>query len=263
MQNMIVRPSAVSGYFYPSSKHTLLETIENLFKQVNVDIPQKPKAIISPHAGYIYSGPIAAHAYKSLIKFKDEYDTVLLLGPSHYEYIPGLAYYPGNYFQTPIGFVPIDEESIEKISRLPFVYESKEAHDREHSLEVQLPFLQYVLDKFHIIPLTVGKTAPENVYEIIKILYKENILILISSDLSHYLNYKTAKQIDEKTAYAIETLQPDLIHHEQACGRIPIQGLLLFAKEKNWKTIRLDLRNSGDTAGDKQRVVGYGSWCFI
>ncbi len=263
MQNVIIRPSAVSGYFYPSSKDTLIKTIEKFLEKANIELSQRPHALISPHAGYIYSGPIAAYGFKAVQKYKEHYNTVLLLGPSHYEYIPGIAYYPGNYFETPLGLIPIDVDSIEKISHLSFIYKSKEAHDREHSLEVQLPFLQYVLENFNIIPLTVGKTSPEHVYEVIKLLYNENVLILISSDLSHYLDYKTAKIVDEKTAHAIETLQPHLIQYEQACGRIPIQGLLLFAKEKNWKPKRLDLRNSGDTAGDKHRVVGYGSWCFI
>ncbi|GIX40579.1 MAG: hypothetical protein KatS3mg129_0312 [Leptospiraceae bacterium] len=265
MEQTIVRPSAVAGYFYPASKETLIKMIQNYIDQAQVFIQNKPKALISPHAGYIYSGPIAAYGYKSIIPYYKEYDHIILLGPSHFEYVPGIAYHPAQYFETPLGRIPVYIEGIEKIANLPYIYENIDAHKKEHSLEVQLPFLQYIFKNksFDILPLAVGKISPEEILELLNILYNNQSLIIVSSDLSHYYDYNTAKLLDEKTALAIEELNPYQIHYEQACGRLPIQGLLLFARQKNWKPIRLDLRNSGDTAGDKRQVVGYGSWCFV
>jgi AmmeMemoRadiSam system protein B len=265
MEETMVRPSAVAGYFYPSSEEQLIKIIKNYIEKANISIKSKPKALISPHAGYIYSGPIAAYGYKSIMPYYKDYDQIILLGPSHFEFVPGIATAPVDYFETPLGKIPIDKESIKKILPLPYVYQNMDAHKKEHSLEVQLPFLQYIFKEkeFKIIPIAVGKIQPKEIWEILNILYNEKILIIVSSDLSHYYDYNTAKLLDEKTANAIEELNPYQIHYEQACGRVPIQGLLLFAKQRNLTPIRLDLRNSGDTAGDKRQVVGYGSWCFI
>jgi hypothetical protein len=265
MNQTLVRPSAVAGYFYPASKETLTKKIEKYLNQAVVNIKEKPKALICPHAGYVYSGPIAAYGYKSIMPFYQEYQHIILFGPSHFEYVPGIAYHPAEYFETPLGKIPVDKELLNKLLSLPYIYESIDAHKKEHSLEVQLPFIQYIFKNhtYKILPLAVGKISPEQILEVLKTLYNNQTLIIVSSDLSHYYDYKTAKALDEKTAIAIEELNPYQIQFEQACGRLPIQGLLLFAKEKNWKPIRLDLRNSGDTSGDKSRVVGYGAWCFL
>ncbi|MCS7204293.1 MAG: AmmeMemoRadiSam system protein B [Leptospiraceae bacterium] len=264
MNSLSIRPTAVAGMFYPSHPQKLSQLIKKFIDEAKIEIKQKPKAIISPHAGYVYSGPIAGYSYKILLPYKREYKTIILLGPSHFEYIPGIAYHSSDYFETPLGIIPIDKSAIQKIQDFSFVFENDKAHRREHSIEVQLPFLQYIFgNEIMIIPLAIGKVDPEDVVKVLQTLYTDQTLIVVSSDLSHYLDYSTAKAIDEKTALAIENQNPYDIHQEQACGRIGIQALLIFAKQKQWSTIRLDLRNSGDTAGDRKRVVGYGSWCFV
>lgn len=262
---MLVRESSVAGLFYPGSKEKLISLVEKYISNAHIHINKKPKALISPHAGYIYSGPIAAYSYKTIIPYKKEYKTFVILGPSHFVYVPGVAYCYVEYFETPLGKIPVDIDLLHSIQKFDFIIENNSAHKKEHSLEVQLPFLQYIYknEEFKILPLTVGKIIPEKIADLFEYIYKDNILIIISSDLSHYHDYYTAQQIDNQTAKAIESLNPYIIEYEQACGRIPIQGLLLYAKEKNWKPIRLDLRNSGDTAGDKKQVVGYGAWCFV
>jgi hypothetical protein len=216
---------------------------------------------VVPHAGYVYSGPIAASAYKEIIPFKDEINRVVLLGPSHRVAFRGLAVPESDEFKTPLGNIPIDQKGIQLLADLPQVIASEQAHRDEHSLEVQLPFLQLILGEFTIIPLVVGEADRYEVAEVIKRLWgDEHTLIVISTDLSHYHEYLDAKRIDRMTTDAILNLKPDLISYEDACGRNGLKGMLTVAEEKNLTVDMLDLRNSGDTAGDKSRVVGYGAY---
>ncbi len=258
-----VRLSAVAGYFYPSNKEVLIKEIQNFLEKATQYSNQKPYALIVPHAGYIYSGSVASLGYKSLIPYKEEYKKILILGPSHFVSLHGLAYPAFEYFETPLGKLQLDQNLIESLREFDFILENSPSHSQEHSIEVQLPFIQFIFGNIPIVPLTFGKIRPEKINILLRKIWNPEILVIVSSDLSHYYSYEDAKKLDKKTSQAIENLDPDSIGYEQACGRVGIQGLLLFAKEKNWKAKLLDLRNSGDTAGSKDRVVGYGVWSFF
>jgi hypothetical protein len=221
-----------------------------------------PKALIVPHAGYIYSGPVAASAYARVKPLRDIIRRVVLLGPAHRVRVRGLALPGTQSFETPLGRIPIDREAVNQILPLRQVTTSTAAHALEHSIEVQLPFLQAVLGDFQLIPLAVGDAAPEAVAEVIEALWGgPETLIVVSSDLSHYLPYQAAQQIDQHTCATIARLQM-LDSHEQACGATPVNGLLLAARHHRLRPQLLDLRNSGDTAGDRERVVGYAAFAF-
>lgn len=256
----MIRPPAVAGMFYPANPSQLAEDIQAYLSSHHADT-QPPKAIIAPHAGYIYSGPIAASAYACLAPLKDKIRRVVLLGPSHHVAFRGLAAPSVDGFSTPLGVIPIDHQAIADIEALPQVIISDEAHAQEHSLEVQLPFLQMLLSDFKLIPLVVGDADKTSVAEVLQHLWGgDETLIVISSDLSHYHNYATAQSMNRATSNAIEQLQPDDIHYDMACGRNPVNGLLEVARIKGLHAKTLDLRNSGDTAGSKDRVVGYGAY---
>lgn len=258
-----IRQPAVAGMFYPADKQSLKNDIHQYLNNVSVEQKENPKAIVVPHAGYIYSGPIAASAYKQIIPLKDKINRVVLLGPSHRVAFTGLAVPESDVFNTPLGNIPIDQKSIQQLSDLPQVIASDQAHRDEHSLEVQLPFLQEILGEFSLIPLVVGDAERHEVAEVINRLWgDEHTLIVISTDLSHYHEYNEAQQLDRATSDAIENLKPDLIGYEDACGRNGLKGMMTVAEEKNLSVDILDLRNSGDTAGDKNRVVGYGAYVF-
>lgn len=220
-----------------------------------------PKAIIAPHAGYIYSGPVAATAYTRIQSAHDSIHRVVLLGPSHRVPLFGLATSSVDQFITPLGPVNLDREAINAIANLKQVRMLDEAHSMEHSLEVHIPFLQAVLDDFSLVPLVVGDARPDEVAEVLECLWGgPETLIVISSDLSHYHDYATAQQMDRATSRAIEKLDLEKIHSEDACGCRPLSGLLYLARKKGLQAETIDLRNSGDTAGDKSRVVGYGAY---
>ncbi len=263
-----VRQPAVAGAFYPAQKQTLASDIHALLDACRTDHSQNetnvsPKAIIVPHAGYIYSGPVAASAYARLTASHDTIKRVVLLGPVHHVPVRGLALPGVDTFVTPLGEIQIDHTAVAAIENMPQVVVSPDAHAPEHSLEVQLPFLQSVLDDFKLVPLAVGDATAAEVAEVLDILWGGNeTLIVISSDLSHFLPYQTAQIMDSQTVKTILDLQPAL-NHEQACGGTPVNGLLLAAKRHHLHPHLLDLRNSGDTAGDKNRVVGYASFAFI
>jgi len=256
------RPPAVAGMFYPLSASTLKQDIHAYLDQASP--PETiPKALVVPHAGYIFSGPVAASAYKHLIPIKHNIQRVVLLGPSHRVAFRGLAVPESEFFSTPLGDIPIDHDAINKLANLTQVIVSDQAHKDEHSLEVQLPFLQEVLDDFSLIPLVVGDASTEEVAEVIEKLWgDEHTLIVISTDLSHYHEYNEARQLDRSTSEAIEKLQPEQIGYDDACGRNGLNGMLAVAAHKNLHAETIDLRNSGDTAGDKSRVVGYGAYVF-
>ncbi|MEK6209733.1 MAG: AmmeMemoRadiSam system protein B [Pseudomonadota bacterium] len=257
-----VRAPAVAGAFYPGAAATLQALVAALLAAATTPRQQRPKVLIAPHAGYVYSGPVAANAYALLAPFRGDYSRVVLLGPAHRAYVRGLALPVADAFATPLGEIALDREAIAAIRHLPQVCVSDDAHAHEHSLEVHLPFLQQALAGFTLVPLAVGEASAEQVAEVLRLLWGDDrTLIVISSDLSHYLPYAQAKTTDEQTARMVLSMAPQL-NHQQACGATPVNGLLLEARGRGLRPELLDLRNSGDTAGDKSRVVGYASFAF-
>jgi AmmeMemoRadiSam system protein B len=254
---------AVCGLFYPEDAGTLRREVGHYLSEAVLGEPELPKAIIVPHAGYVYSGPVAASVYARLAEGRATIRRVVLLGPSHRVPFQGLAVSGDEAFRTPLGDIPIDQQSLAQIRDLPQVIELDSAHVNEHSLEVQLPFLQLMLDHFELVPLVVGDASGEEVAEVLARLWGgPETLIVISSDLSHYHDYATARHMDEATSESILSLHPERLGYEDACGRIPVSGLLLLAKQMGLHGELVDLRNSGDTSGDKRRVVGYGAYAF-
>ncbi|MFH0953924.1 MAG: AmmeMemoRadiSam system protein B [Verrucomicrobiota bacterium] len=262
MKSTAIRPPAVAGMFYPADPDELHQMVSGYLKEAEQTGPA-PKAVIVPHAGYVYSGPIAASAYARLAQARGRITRVVLLGPSHRIPFRGLALSSAKTFLTPLGSVPLDQTARAALKDLSQVQVTDQAHALEHSLEVQLPFLQEVLGDFTLVPLAVGDASPEDVGEVLDKLWGgPETLIVISSDLSHYHDYKAARRMDEATSAAIEELNPNAISYDQACGRIPIAGLLLTAKKRGLRAKTIDLRSSGDTAGSKDEVVGYGAYVF-
>lgn len=258
----IIRQAAVAGSFYPAEPNKLQNMVHNFLANAKEDSPI-PKAIIAPHAGYIYSGPIAANAYACLAKACSTINRVVLVGASHHVYFKTIAASGADYFVTPLGQIKVDQEAIAKVSAFADVQIFNEAHFAEHSLEVQLPFLQILLKNFSIVPLLVGATASQQIAKAIEVLWGgPETLIIISSDLSHYYDYKTAQKLDKQTAQAIIDLNPQDLQEQQACGLLPIKGLLEVAIKKHLTARIIDLRNSGDTSGPKNQVVGYGAFHF-
>ena len=258
-----VRPVAVAGRFYPADPIELRRMVEGFLRQVQLDAAAAPKAIIAPHAGYIFSGPIAASAYARLASARPVIKRVILIGPSHFVPFAGLAAAGAEAFATPLGLVPVDTEAVGRICALPQVMVLDAAHAREHSLEVQLPFLQVVLGDFQIVPLAVGEADEEEVARVIEALWGgPETRLVISSDLSHYHTSAQAREWDAATGRAVEQLRPQDIAEEQACGRVPICGLLRAARQHGLCARTVDLRNSGDTAGPRSQVVGYGAFVF-
>jgi AmmeMemoRadiSam system protein B len=258
----IVRRPAVAGSFYPADATSLRAAVNRYLEQAKATPgAARPKAIIAPHAGYVYSGPIAASAYSSLAPFASEVERVVLLGPCHRVPLRGLAATEADAFATPLGTVPVDREAVARALSLPQVQLLENAHAMEHSLEVQLPFLQQLLPRFSLAPFAVGDASPQEVAEVLDVLWGgPETLIVISSDLSHYYDYDTARRLDEATSRAIEALDADGLDRESACGRTPVRGLLVAARQHGLEARVLDLRNSGDTAGSRDQVVGYGAY---
>ena len=255
------RRPAVAGTFYPGSPRALEEVVRGYLREAAAPVEPAAKALIAPHAGYVYSGAVAASAYVRIAPRAAEIRRVVLLGPAHRVALRGLAAPGADAFETPLGPVPIDRAAIDRALALPQVVASDAAHAGEHSLEVQLPFLQLVLDDFALAPFVVGDATPEQVAQVLELLWGgPETIVVVSSDLSHYLSYDAARAIDRQTAQAILDLAS--VSLEQACGGMPINGLLLAARLHGLTPQLLDLRNSGDTAGDQQRVVGYGAFSF-
>lgn len=262
MTRTTIRPPAVAGMFYPDDPDVLREQVLDLLRAAPAAGPP-PKAVIVPHAGYIYSGPIAASAYVRIAKAHADIRRVVLLGPAHRVAFNGIAASSAAAFTTPLGSVPVDQKALRLIDDLPQVRVFDTAHAAEHSLEVQLPFLQLALDDFTLVPLVVGDATPEQVDEVLERLWGgAETLIVISSDLSHYHDYDSARRLDQATSRAIEALREQDIGHDHACGRIPVNGLLQTARHHGLRARTVDLRNSGDTAGGRDRVVGYGAYVF-
>jgi MEMO1 family protein len=258
-----VRPAAVAGTFYPDAPGALGAQVRAYLGQARAaaEPARPPKALIVPHAGYIYSGPIAAAAYARLAGLEG-IRRVVLLGPAHRVPLNGLAVPSVDAFATPLGEIPVDRAAVAAALDLPQVSESDRAHALEHSLEVQLPFLQLLLGSFRVVPFAVGDASAAEVAQVIELLWGgAETLIVISSDLSHYHPYGEARAIDQASARSVLELSPTL-GYEQACGAVPINGLLTVARRRGLHPQLLDLRNSGDTAGDRFRVVGYASFVF-
>jgi hypothetical protein len=257
-----VRHPAVAGLFYPADPIELRQTVDALLADSAPSGPP-PKALIAPHAGYVYSGPVAAAAYAELAPLRTSVTRVVLLGPSHRIPFRGIAICAADAYQTPLGRVPVDAEAIDRIAGLPQVLMLDAAHAHEHSIEVHLPFLQAVLQDFKLVPLVVGEASPDAVAEVIERLWGgPETLFVVSSDLSHYHDYATARRMDEATSQQIEHLSRAEIDGDHACGCRPVNGLLRAARSHGLHVRVLDLRNSGDTAGPKDRVVGYGAYAL-
>jgi MEMO1 family protein len=258
-----VRQPAAAGRFYPADPTELRDLIAALLTQAHPATGPAPKAIIAPHAGYIYSGPIAASAYSQLVPARAVTRRIVLLGPSHFVALEGLAASSAKAFATPLGLVPVDTEALCQIESLIQVKVLDEAHAQEHSLEVHLPFLQTILDHFTLVPLAVGDASPDEIGQVLDALWGgPETRFVISSDLSHYYDSQAAQRLDRATAKAIEALEPEGVGEDQACGRIPIRGLLHAARRHGLSARTVDLRNSGDTAGPRDQVVGYGAFIF-
>jgi hypothetical protein len=268
-----IRPPAVASMFYPGGTAELRNAVQNYLSNAGTeeDVPKLKKGetaelrtLIVPHAGYIYSGKIAASAYRLLEQNQNQFKRVLLLGPAHRVWLEGAAFPEADAFQTPLGEITLDKELIEKmLAEFSWISVSDEAHAEEHCLEVQLPFLQETLGEFKLLPLVVGDAKTELLAALIQQFSEDHeTLIVISTDLSHFHDYQTAREIDARTANAIELLEQNRISTEDACGAYPLRGALLAASQNQWNVHRLGLCNSGDTAGDHGRVVGYGAWAM-
>lgn len=259
-----VRPAAVAGAFYPRDPRQLAGEVDEMLEGVQSFEPRFgfPKALIVPHAGYVYSGPMAARAYDELRPARGIVTRVVLMGPVHRVAVRGLALPDATAFATPLGVLRIDAAAPGLLSGLAQVGRSGPAHAMEHSLEVQLPFLQRVLGDFALVPFAVGDATPAQVAEVVERLWggRETIFV-ISTDLSHYHAYEESCRIDGATAGKIESFATD-VRHDEACGATPLNGFLSVARSRGLAIRRLGVCNSGDTAGGKGRVVGYASFAL-
>ena len=265
-----IRPAAVAGTFYPAPPEVLRRVVYGFLEEATREATREaarragaaaaaPKALIVPHAGYVYSGAVAASGYARVRALAGKVSRVVLLGPCHRVAVRGLALPDADAFETPLGRIEIDQDAVAGLSGFPHVVNSGAAHAKDHALEVQLPFLQQVLGKFKLVPFLVGEVAPEAVAQVLERLWGGNeTLIVISSDLSHYLPYERAQCEDRKTVEAMLALA-DPIDHHHACGATPVNALMQVARRRGLRPELLDLRNSGDTAGDRGRVVGYAA----
>jgi AmmeMemoRadiSam system protein B len=258
------RAPAFAGMFYSDKPQELAAGVRAFLAQATLDpLPRCPKALIAPHAGYIYSGAIAGSAYASLSTRAQEVTRVVLLGPSHRVGFAGVATSGASVFETPVGPIAIDREAVAALVKDGLAREFEPAHENEHSLEVQLPFLKQVCPDARVIPLLTGDEDWQAATRILVHLWGgDETLIVISSDLSHYHDYDTTQRLDAATAKAIESLEAGAIDHQQACGATCVNALLSLSRDKSLACTTLDLRNSGDTAGPRNRVVGYGAFAI-
>jgi AmmeMemoRadiSam system protein B len=261
---MATRPAAVAGAFYSADGATLAAQVQAYLREAAVPAgsARPPKAVIAPHAGYVYSGPVAANAYARVAALRGTVKRVVLAGPAHRVLVRGVALPRAEAFATPLGCVALDAEAIGRLRRFPFVESSDRAHALEHSLEVHLPFLQTVLGEFRLVPIVVGGASPAEMAALLEEVWGgDETLIVVSSDLSHFLPYGAACSRDRATAEGILRLEPRL-ESEEACGAAPVNGLLEIARRRHLEAELVDLRNSGDTAGGRDSVVGYASFVF-
>ncbi len=260
---MRIRPAAVAGTFYPAAPPALTALVARCLDEAATPAEGAPvpEAVVVPHAGLVYSGPIAASAYRRLAPAAAQITRVVLAGPSHRVAFRGIAATSTDRWETPLGPVAVDRSAVERATTLPTVFTAEEAHAAEHCLEVQLPFLQTVLPGAAIVPFVVGDATPDEVAALLERLWDgTDTVVVISTDLSHYHRYDEARDLDARTASAIVARRPELIAGADACGSRPLRGLLVEATRRGLAVEQLDLRSSGDTAGDRERVVGYGAF---
>ncbi len=257
----MIRKPAVAGTFYPGQPEVLRSAVEHYLAAAQRKAERRPKALIVPHAGYLYSGPVAASAYATLQPFRDTINKVVLLGPSHRIPFRGLALSSAAFFATPLGNIPIDRDNVDQLRAFDGVDIRDDAHAAEHSLEVQLPFLQVLLPAFTLTPIAVGDDTEQHVCTALETVWGgPETLVVVSTDLSHYHPYQTCRKMDSTTSKAITELDTKCIQGEHACGYVPMKGLLRCVQNKGLSVTCIDLRNSGDTAGPRDEVVGYGSY---
>jgi AmmeMemoRadiSam system protein B len=260
---MTTRNAAVAGYFYDADPLRLQHHVSQLLNAAPADSGSLPRVLIVPHAGYVYSGSTAAFAYKCLALDRDQVKRVLLIGPAHRVYVGGMAIPSVDRFATPLGEIPLDREGLDTVADLPGVEVSDEAHREEHSLEVQLPFLQSVLGDFSLVPVVVGGAGPAQVAAVIDALADDPAtLTVISSDLSHFRRYDEARRIDSATCEEI-LARATTLNGEQACGARAINGLMASRTVRDLQISLLHACNSGDTAGSRERVVGYAAFALV
>jgi AmmeMemoRadiSam system protein B len=263
-QDSVIRARlpAVAGLFYPDDPYELRAVVRGFLDDAAAPPAQRPKVLIVPHAGYVYSGAVAASAYRGLVGLADSIDRVILAGPTHRVPVPGVAVPEVAAFDTPLGRVPVDTATVSRLLSLPHVYATNLPHRMEHSLEVQLPFLQVTLEQFSLVPLAVGDATAATVADVLEACWGgPETLIVCSTDLSHYRDYDSARRIDTATARSILHRAEDF-RDEQACGCRLLNGLMRVARARDLRVEELDLRNSGDTSGDRSRVVGYGAFAL-
>ncbi|MGB0713783.1 MAG: AmmeMemoRadiSam system protein B [Gammaproteobacteria bacterium] len=264
----VVQAPVVAGMFYPGDPEQLRADVLSYLDAVQapdqaIDQDDAPKAMIVPHAGYQYSGPVAASAYARLLPVSDRIERVVLMGPSHRVALHGIAASGADFFETPLGRIPVDREALARLQGLGNVGRADVAFAREHSLEVHLPFLQTVLGGFSLVPFVVGQAEEDEVAAVLEALWGgPETLIVISSDLSHYHDYTTCQGLDAETTRRIVALEGRSLTGHDACGVYPVRGLLRAARRLGLTASVADVRNSGDTAGPRDRVVGYGSYLF-
>lgn len=255
------QPPSQAGRFYEAAPRRLAAEVDRLVGEARVEALPGAKAVIAPHAGYLYSGPIAGSAFATWVGSGGRITRVVLVGPSHHVDFHGAALPAASALSTPLGTVPIDLQAAEQLCRLPGVRVLAEAHAREHALEVELPFLQRVLGEFQVVPLVLGRAGDDEVAAWLEAVWGgPETRFVISSDLSHYLDYETARQVDGRTAAAVEAGEGRRLDGMCACGYKAIRGFLQLAAARGLAAETLDLRNSGDTAGPRDRVVGYGAF---
>jgi AmmeMemoRadiSam system protein B len=262
---MRVRPPAVADRFYPADPDRLrVQVLGYLAAAAHSDVATRPKALIVPHAGFLFSGPVAGSGYACLVPWAEQTIRVVVLGTCHTPGISSLVTTSADAFQTSLGAVPVDRACVAASLEHACVQLDDDASDRDHAIEVQLPFLQIVFDAFSIVPFLVGHVDPELVADVLETLWDgDDTLILVSSDLSHHLSYEDARRLDQATAGAIENLDPAALSPRSACGRLAIASLLHASRRHRLHCRTLDLRSSADTAGPRERVVGYGAWAFF
>jgi AmmeMemoRadiSam system protein B len=260
--NASIREPAVAGYFYPADPAELRETVDSLLAKAIVDRPTHSHTYIVPHAGYMYSGGVAAAAYADLQRQARQQRKVIVIGPSHRVYLRGIAISQSEVFRTPLGDIPVDTQRKRRLVKRGDVILSDAPHAYEHSLEVQLPFLQRLFTDFELLPLVVGDASAEHIASVLNDVFDESeTLLLASSDLSHYLSYADAQRKDADTNIRILRFANDL-SGEDACGAVALNGVLRFAKSRKAAIVELRRLNSGDTSGDRSRVVGYGAYAI-
>ncbi|SIT09990.1 AmmeMemoRadiSam system protein B [Neptunomonas antarctica] len=260
--SMNIRPAAVAGFFYPEDKDDLYAMLARMVPEkppIHFHASNNPKALIVPHAGYMYSGAIAGQGY-GLLRKGSVYDAVYLFGPNHRVALHGCALPESDAFETPLGRLKVDQKAVQELLKSPLMIMSDEVHAQEHCVEVQLPFLQFMRIDMPIVPVVVGECPASEIADIIEPLLNDPTkLVIISTDLSHFHSYSNAVKIDERTGLKIMNADHD-IQPTEACGCHALNGLLLAVKRQNLTIEKIAMCNSGDTAGDQDRVVGYGCY---